>query len=124
MISSYLFIITQSICDPAQGFGNAVLFVFLSKVILFRLLRGVYKYLTKWCCCFFQREKPLTVFSESDPVIIIRSKKNQKPVASVTYSSVASEWSDHNGESTSLTNSSLSEVEINYGSSSTTPSIT
>ena len=110
-------------CDPAQGFGNVILFVFLSKVILFRLLRGLYNCLTKCCCCFSQREKPRSVQSESDPFITTHSKKNKKTFVRVKYSPAVSKRSVENGETASLTNDSLSEVDIKYGSLSKTPSI-
>ena len=110
-------------CDPAQGFGNAVLFVFLSKVILFRLLRGVYNCLAKCCCCFSQREIPQSVQSESDPFITTHSKKNKNTFARVKYSPAVSKRSVGNEETASLNNDSLSEVDIRYGSLSKTPSI-
>ena len=90
VINDHLFFSTLSkaLCDPLQGFGNAVLFVLLSRVLMYRLCSvfggcfvRLYHYLT--CCSSSSHNTGYNIEPEHTSV---QSAKSEDGVLKVTYS--------------------------------------
>lgn len=120
----------QSFCDPLQGFGNAILFVFCSKVILYRICRSCYD-LIFLCPCIRKREpvQSASVVNEDSSIHSPQQKNRLLPKSfpRVTYSPAVRRAADKNSErdpnmiSDSL--SSSASVQLHYGSIKRTGSI-
>ena len=116
-----LFVFPKAFCDPAQGFGNAILFILFSKVLRFRLMKLVYLMIVKLCCCCCKGAE-----EETDEDMLIRiPEKTKKKGFRVAYSPSTgrrrlsnSGVDEHPRHSPSSFDES--KVEIQYGSFSST----
>ena len=119
----------QSICDPLQGFGNAILFVFCSKVILYRICRSCYN-LFYLCPCIKRREpvQSTSVLNEDSNTPSSQQKNRPLPksFSRVTYSPAVKRATEKKLEEDPMMSGSLSSsasVQLQYGSIKRTGSI-
>ena len=112
---AFSFLLFQAFCDPLQGFGNAILFIFLSKPIRHRLVSSI-ELCTGYCCglCWGCCRKQL---------IRRRSGCQGNPIRNITfecsYNSDASESQDERTASTNESSSMLKDQKnLTYGSTS------
>ena len=72
------FIALQAFCDPLQGFGNALLFVLFSRVIMRRLFYLLHKKLS-YCCKFCNKSQStssMAATTDVNPAASLKAKNS------------------------------------------------
>lgn len=111
-----IFFILKAFCDPLQGFGNAVLFVFFSRVIMRRLSYSIHKkfHWIKYHCTRFCIGKEAT--DEYDAPTASLKTKNSPAIRAQVRGQPTSEYDTQLDDDEYHTSLSSVSPHMQYGS--------